>query len=120
MGILFPPFRAGSLRHGTSAARRAWILALAIALAFSTSLRAENDRKVLEKEKPVYPELAKRLKVSGTVLLNVRVDASGKVREANVVMGEKLLTDAAKTAVLKWRYEPAKYETVEDVEVDFH
>jgi TonB family protein len=85
----------------------------------SIPARAENERKVILRVKPVYPETAKRLKIAGSVLLNATVEPSGRVKEANPVMGENLLLKPAKEAVLQWRFTPAHYETIEEVEVVF-
>jgi TonB family protein len=94
-------------------------LALAAASLSSIPARADGERKVISKVKPVYPETAKRLKIAGTVLLNATVEPSGRVREANPVMGENLLLKPAKDAVLQWRFTPAHFETTEEVEVVF-
>jgi TonB family protein len=90
-----------------------------IALAFSLPARAD-DREVVSKVKVVCPEMAKRLKITGTVLLNATVAPNGTVMAVKTVMGEKMLVEAAKDAVMKWRYAPAEHETIEDVEVEFH
>jgi TonB family protein len=78
-----------------------------------------SDRKVLTKVKPEYPAIAKRMKITGSVLLSVVVEPSGKVRTANTLMGEWVLMQAAKTAVEKWKFEPGQDVTTEDVELNF-
>lgn len=52
---------------------------------------------------------ARRLKVEGTVLLNVLVGTNGLVREVKVLEadGGKLLSPAAVEAVRKWTFTPA-------------
>jgi TonB family protein len=93
----------------------------ALALTFSLTLpaRAQEDREVITKVKAVYPEMAKRLKITGTVMLNATVTPGGTVKEVHTVMGEKMLLEAAKEAVLKWKFAVADHETIEDVEVAF-
>jgi len=60
--------------------------------------------------KPVYPPLAERQRVSGTVFLDVLVDENGAVRDVKVLRGVKPdfgLDAAAASAVRNWRYRPA-------------
>jgi TonB family protein len=92
---------------------------LALTLALSLPAKAQEDRVVVTKVKAVYPEMAKRLKITGTVMLNATVTPAGTVKEVHTVMGEKMLLEAAKEAVLKWKFAPAEHQTIEDVEVEF-
>jgi protein TonB len=62
--------------------------------------------KLIRRVDPVYPELAKRARVSGRVTLQVTVDEAGHVTDAKVVSGHPLLNDAAVTAVKQWKYSP--------------
>jgi protein TonB len=58
---------------------------------------------------PVYPELARRAGVRGTVILEVRLDERGRVSEVMVLRGQRFgLTESAVAAVSRWRYEPAR------------
>lgn len=47
---------------------------------------------------PQYPEAARRMRVAGTVSVEVTVDESGKVLEARAASGPVQLRDAAVTA----------------------
>jgi outer membrane biosynthesis protein TonB len=94
-------------------------LIMAVSVLSSIPVRADGERKVILRVKPVYPEAAKKLKVAGTVLLNATVEPSGRVKAANPVMGENLLLKPAQQAVIQWRYTPSHYETIESVEVVF-
>ncbi len=60
--------------------------------------------------KPVYPELARRRGQEGTVLLAVSVDAAGRPLSVAVAQssGHQLLDDAARRAVEKWAFNPAR------------
>jgi len=67
--------------------------------------------------KPVlaYPPLAQREKVEGTVELNVLVDETGKVADAQVVNpagGRMGLNESAVDYVKKWKFRPATKEGV--------
>lgn len=58
---------------------------------------------------PVYPEMARRARVEGTVILEVRLDERGRVSEVTVLRGPRFgLTESAVAAVSRWRYEPAR------------
>lgn len=64
----------------------------------------------LSNPSPDYPAQARRQGWTGTVVLRVQVDAGGGVRDVRLVTsaGHKVLDDAARKAVLGWRFDPAK------------
>jgi len=94
--------------------------AIGLVIAFTSTLPARaDDRDVVSKVKATYPEMAKRLRITGTVMLNATVAPNGTVTAVKTVMGEKMLLEAAKEAVMKWKFAPSEHETVEDVEIDF-
>lgn len=95
------------------------LMALALGMTVSTTVRAEDDRKVKSKVSPVYPELAKRMNVTGAVKLQVTVLPNGTVKTAKVIGGHPLLVDPAMDAVKKWKYEPGSEETTSVVEFRF-
>ena len=66
-----------------------------------------------------YPPLARQLKLSGKVTLEVTVSPNGRVKGTRVVSGNPLLADAALEAIRMWRYEVGVKETAEVVEIDF-
>lgn len=55
---------------------------------------------------PVYPPLASRARVTGTVVLEATLTAEGKVEEIKVISGHPLLVDAAIQCLKQWQYEP--------------
>jgi periplasmic protein TonB len=55
---------------------------------------------------PVYPPLASKARVNGTVVLEATLTAEGRVEEIKVISGHPLLVDAAIQCVKKWEYEP--------------
>ena len=57
---------------------------------------------------PSYPDTARRLRMTGVVVIQVVVDETGKVISAEVVSGPSLLKDAALQAALKARFSPTK------------
>jgi TonB family protein len=52
-----------------------------------------------------YPELARRMKISGIVRLQLQLTSSGAVRESKVLGGNPVLVAAAQEAVKQVRYE---------------
>ena len=63
--------------------------------------------KAIEMPKPVYPETARRARMSGVVTVEVMIDASGKVIGARAVSGPDLLRDAAERAARQAKFTPA-------------
>ena len=55
---------------------------------------------------PVYPPLASKARVSGTVVLEATLTAQGTVEEIHVISGHPLLIEAAIDCVKQWQYEP--------------
>jgi protein TonB len=55
---------------------------------------------------PVYPPLASKARVAGTVVLEATVTAQGTVEAIHVISGHPLLIEAAIAAVKQWQYEP--------------
>jgi TonB family protein len=76
-------------------------------------------RKVKTKVPPVYPDLARRMAIAGTVKVAVVVSPSGVVKSTKIVGGHPLLVDAAVDAVKKWKFEPANEESTGVVEFKF-
>ena len=56
------------------------MLSLALGILFLNPLQAHaDDRPVVHKVPPVYPEMAKRLHITGTVKVLTTIDATGSV-----------------------------------------
>jgi TonB family protein len=77
------------------------------------------DRKVQRRVQPVYPELAKRMRIGGAVRVEVTVAADGSVTEAKTISGNKMLAPAAEEAIRKWKFEPAAASSSENIEINF-
>lgn len=71
----------------------------------------EISRKAKSKAAPPYPELARRMNISGVVKIQVTVSANGSVKEAKLIGGHPVLANAALEAVKKWRFEAGPQET---------
>jgi TonB family protein len=98
--------------------RRAWIVLLLLCV-FALSLHAAEERAVKSRVAPVYPEIAKRMKIGGAVKLEVTVDAEGKVVDVKPISGSRVLSEAAEEAVRKWRFVPGPSQSVVDVDLNF-
>jgi TonB family protein len=98
--------------------RLACFVFLALLAASAVTARAD-ERAVKSRVSPVYPELAKRMKISGTVSVQVTVDAEGKVTDAKATNGNRLLAGAAEDAVRKWKFAPGDGVSVVNVEINF-
>ena len=84
--------------------------------------RAQQDeikRKVKVRVSPTYPELARRMSISGVVKVQVVVAPNGTVKTTKIVGGHPLLVNAAVEAMKKWKYETAPEETTGIVEFKF-
>ena len=96
-------------------------LLLLAATAFSqTSGTDESKRKIKTKTAPVYPELARRMNVSGKVRIEVIITPDGHVRSTRVLGGHPLLVQVCQDALKEWKFFPAPDETTQVVEFDFH
>jgi protein TonB len=60
---------------------------------------------------PHYPPSARHKGLTGTVMLKVVIDTSGKVIKVEVLRGEEPFASAALDAVRKWKYTPAYYDS---------
>lgn len=61
--------------------------------------------------RPDYPEVARRARRGGTVILLATIDKEGRVTDLEVLRAEPLgLTEAALAAVRRWRFRPATLE----------
>lgn len=77
------------------------------------------SRKVKSKINPTYPDLARKMAISGVVKVEVVVAPNGSVKSTKVLGGHPLLVDAAVDAVRKWKFEAASEETTGVVEFKF-
>ncbi|MFZ0419599.1 MAG: energy transducer TonB [Candidatus Sulfotelmatobacter sp.] len=103
----------------------ALLAVVAVVVGLSTpGVRAQDSdnevvRRAKTKVQPVYPELARRMNITGTVKVQVVVAANGTVKDAKVVGGHPVLANAALEAVKKWRFEPAAGESTGVVDFKF-
>jgi TonB family protein len=109
--------RPNGLRRAAVRLMRTAALALIAVLAIPAWTAGE--RPVKTRISPVYPEIARRLKITGNVRLAVTVDAEGKVTGVTTVSGNRFLSSAAEDAVRKWRFEPGSGAFTVEVSLNF-
>jgi TonB family protein len=85
-----------------------------------TATTDESKRKVKSKTAPSYPELARRMNVSGKVKIEVVIAPDGRVKSTRVIGGHPLLVQTCQDAVKEWRFMAATEETTQIVEFEFH
>src|SRR6266568_8115801 len=81
---------------------------------------SHHAREVVHKVAPIYPDLARRLQISGVVKLRATVAPNGSVKLIEPLGGHPVLMRAAQEAVTSWKYAPAAAETQELIEVHFN
>lgn len=101
----------------TTAAAAALIASGAFAQQSNTD---DGKRKVKTRTAPNYPELARRMSVTGKVKIEVIITPDGHVRSSRVIGGHPLLVQACQDAVKEWKFFPAPEETTQIIEFDFH
>jgi TonB family protein len=62
--------------------------------------------KLISNPQPVYPDLARQARISGTVELQALIGPDGHVQQLTVVSGHPLLRQASLDAVKEWVYQP--------------
>lgn len=90
-------------------------------LGFAQSASTDDGkRKVKTRVSPAYPELARRMNVTGKVKIEVVITPDGHVKSARVIGGHPLLVQACEDAVKEWKFTPANEESTQIVEFEFH
>lgn len=95
------------------------VLVVGLGLAAAT-LSAQEGRRAVSKSVPEYPDLARRMRLSGTVKIEVTIAPSGVVKSAVVIGGHPLLAQAAVGAAKRWKFSPSSGESTQILEFAFH
>jgi len=101
------------------AARLLQLAVIALAVATTLPLHAGDARPIKSRVSPAYPELAKRMRVSGIVRISATVLPDGSVSATKTISGNHMLSGAAEDAVHKWKFVPASDESTVEVDVNF-
>ena len=82
-------------------------------------LRVGGDVKaptLVKRIEPVYPEIARRARIQGMVILEAIINKEGSVTDVKIIKSlNSLLDEAAMTAVKQWKFDPG---TQNDIPVD--
>jgi TonB family protein len=116
-GLLFSKCEQGWCHRAKTMVQAAVVVA---AVSFALPGSAADQRAVKSKVPPVYPELAKRMRIEGTVKIEATVDAAGKVTDVKTLNGSRALSGAAEEAVRKWKFAVGDGEAKAEVEVTFN
>ena len=101
------------------------LVGLAVATLGSISLLSQegdapgSKRRVKVMGKPQYPDLAKKLNLTGVVKIEVIIGTDGKVKRTRVVGGHPVLASEAEKAAMQSEFEPGPKETSEIIEFKF-
>jgi TonB family protein len=83
------------------------------------ALGEDANRKVIARTAPSYPELAKRMHLSGKVKLEVVITPAGSVKAVKLVGGNPVFEQSAVEAAKQWRFETADKETKAFILLEF-
>jgi protein TonB len=64
------------------------------------------EAKIIRRVMPVYPQLARQMRLSGTVRLEGVIARDGRVVNLQVISGHPMLVASAVEAVRQWIYRP--------------
>lgn len=67
---------------------------------------SEARKAVVKKIEPEYPAMARQIRISGQVQVDVVIGVSGNVESVKVLKGNALLSSSAVTALKKWKFTP--------------
>ena len=119
--VTFAGIRRGHVRSFyTSVGKALPVFALACLVFTASSLHAQdNVRTVVHKVAPIYPEIAKQMGLTGSVIVSVTVDPSGKVIKAESASANKVFIAAAVTAIKQWKYAPSEITDTFPITINF-
>jgi TonB family protein len=78
-----------------------------------------DTRKPVANPDPDYPEIARRMNITGTVKIEIVVAADGTIKSMKVMGGHPLLVDAVQKALKRWKYAPGGSETTMQLDFKF-
>jgi TonB family protein len=67
---------------------------------------AEAKEAALVKPLPQYPEVARQLKITGRVELEISIDETGHVSDVKVSSGNSVLTRPCAKIAAEWKFKP--------------
>jgi TonB family protein len=108
-----------NLLKPSSHARAALCLALAFTFLPAAVVPQDLQPKLLKKVIPAYPDILKKMNVSGTVRVEVTINPDGSVKDVENRGGNAIFVDSVASAVRGWKYAPSDHQRTADVSVTF-
>ncbi|HXM96233.1 MAG TPA: energy transducer TonB [Candidatus Dormibacteraeota bacterium] len=84
-----------------------------------TGTPSDGKRKVKSKTAPSYPEMARKINVSGKVKIEVVISPDGHVKSTRVIGGHPLLVQNCQQAVKEWKFTAGPEESTQIIEFEF-
>jgi TonB family protein len=78
-----------------------------------------DQRRLIIRVEPEYPETLKRLNIGGLVRLRVTISAKGNVEDVELLGGNPILGESAVSAVKQWVYAASHSPTIAEVSISF-
>ncbi|HEY6988798.1 MAG TPA: energy transducer TonB [Bryobacteraceae bacterium] len=83
-----------------------------------------SEANLIHRVQPVYPPLAKTTHIEGAVEFTATISKQGLIENLQLVGGHPLLVNAAREAILQWKYRPTllngePVEVITDIVVKF-
>ena len=100
--------------------RAAVVTAFLLVLTVCCLGQETTGRKPVKSDPPAYPEMARKLNLTGAVKLEVTINPNGTVKATRVMGGNPVLAAAAQSSVKKCTYEPGSTETTALVTIIFN
>jgi TonB family protein len=95
------------------------LLLIAVACLLLALPAHADERHVEKRVPPVYPEIAKRMRISGVVHVEATVAPDGSVTAVKATTGNKMLSPAAEDAVKHWKFVPGDAQSTVGIDVNF-
>lgn len=89
------------------------------ARAAQTYQTSGNERKVVNRVDPDYPDALKKLYIGGVVRVEVQVAPNGVVKNTKLLGGSPILGQSTMKAIKQWKYAPAPGDETLTVRVEF-
>lgn len=86
----------------------------------AVNLSAQESRKLIAHPAPIYPEMAKKFSLTGSVKVQVVIAPDGHIKDMKFIGGHPLLVATVEDTLKHWRYEPASGESTDVLEFNFH
>jgi len=98
---------------------RIMLIAGLLGVVSGAPIHGQSTRRALSSPTPIYPELAKKMHLTGVVKVTLTVGADGQIKNAEFQGGHPVLIEAVQLALKNWKYAPASSESRILVEFKF-